>query len=535
MSAAHTPHNMLHNTPTLLAPVTAVALLFLLLPPRAAATCASPSPSAAGAASASPTPPPKWYVGRYFFHSNDAPIARVLGAQPPFVALTNTIIDALHSIEHAIRVEQQFRLNAHSAAHHDLQLRTPHICNLQDAQWALSARDQIQLRGYAQQPAVSCVTDYIAPSDRRETQLHHYVYTMARIIKRNAERIARAAHTNFSNADAIFDWPYSTKTEDCTINVLGAYRIDHRWLLNIGITNERKENYTAEFSRHYLNEGIGRNASVGTMRLPKRPPNDAPNQTHVVLNATTMMVSHSGVAAPGVFKFIPLDENLSVRRALDKADLYSQQVSDATSPSSIAILVLPLFLNLIPIALLADVSTRATFLYALLSDVLTVIPLSIKGIELMSIGSDRFIGAVVRMSSASSGQLSAAAAAEMYGALCKPKRNVLPTGVAFLTTSLVFLVAGLAFEVAAKKYASRRRRHRRAALARLSLSSASSASSAARSARAARSRASSGSADARGAHHVGMELDHYDDDDGGGPYDVPVDVEGGGEHGRHEL
>lgn len=496
-----------------------VAALALFTTPSVAKSCITPTPTPGLSPSPSPSKAPEWYIGRYFYHSSDAPIASVLNKQTKFISLTNTVISMLDNVERTIRFEQLYRLNAQNDE--NIQLRKPQICNLEDGQWAVSAQQQIALRGYTEKPVVSCVTDFIESDDNEETRQYEHIYEIARIIRDNAPRIAKAANTNFSNPDAIFDWPYNTKTEDCTINVLGAYRIQRDWLLNIGITNEKKENYTAEFSRHYINEGIGRDGKVGRMKLFKRPDNDAKNQTHVLIEgATTMMVSHNGIAAPAVIKPIPFEENLAVRRALDKADLYSQQVTDATSPSSIAILVLPLFLNLIPIALLADVSTRSTFLYALLSDVLTVIPLSIKGIELISIGSATFIGSVVRISSTSDGSESEAAAAEMYGALCVPKKDVLPTGIVFLTVSLVFLVAGLIGELVAKKYATKRRR---AMYGRMSVSSSNSGSSGSardggggsRNRARCRSGASNASVEARGAEHVGMELDSYDDGENG--------------------
>ncbi|PXF43110.1 Zinc finger protein OZF [Gracilariopsis chorda] len=399
-----------------------VAALALFTTPSVAKSCITPTPTPGLSPSPSPSKAPEWYIGRYFYHSSDAPIASVLNKQTKFISLTNTVISMLDNVERTIRFEQLYRLNAQNDE--NIQLRKPQICNLEDGQWAVSAQQQIALRGYTEKPVVSCVTDFIESDDNEETRQYEHIYEIARIIRDNAPRIAKAANTNFSNPDAIFDWPYNTKTEDCTINVLGAYRIQRDWLLNIGITNEKKENYTAEFSRHYINEGIGRDGKVGRMKLFKRPDNDAKNQTHVLIEgATTMMVSHNGIAAPAVIKPIPFEENLAVRRALDKADLYSQQVTDATSPSSIAILVLPLFLNLIPIALLADVSTRSTFLYALLSDVLTVIPLSIKGIELISIGSATFIGSVVRISSTSDGSESEAAAAEIPGMAERPNHT----------------------------------------------------------------------------------------------------------------
>eukprot|EP00178_Gracilaria_changii_P001873 TRINITY_DN1268_c0_g1_i1.p1 TRINITY_DN1268_c0_g1~~TRINITY_DN1268_c0_g1_i1.p1 ORF type:complete len:635 (+),score=104.43 TRINITY_DN1268_c0_g1_i1:6337-8241(+) len=485
-------------------------LLLASLIPAALASCVTPTPSPGSSPSPPPSPtppPPLWYNGRYFFYSADAPIGTALRKVNGFVDAVDAAIDLLESVESTIVKEQQFRLTAKQL---NLAFREPHICNLEDDEWRSSARDQLIVRGVPVQNItesrmLSCITDFVFPDDADELLMRDTVETISHKLSDAARNISVAANSNFSNPDAIYNWPLSTKTEDCHINVLGAFRVLSEWFLNIGITNEHQQNHVPENARQYLNENIGRGSVSGGLRLFVRPEDDAVNQTHVQTDATTMIVTHRGVAAPGVFKNIPLEENLAVVRALDKANLLSQQVSDALSPSSIAILVLPLALNLIPIALLADVGTKGTLIYAMLSDVITVIPLGIKGIELISIGSDVFYGSVLRMSSSSSGEVADLGAAEVYVARCVSKHNVLPTGIAFLTLSIVFMVLGLVGDVVAKRYAVR---HRRRLYGRISLSSSRSSSE--WSARA-RSRSDSASLmEARGAEHFGMELDAYD-------------------------
>lgn len=175
-------------------------------------------------------------------------------------------------------------------------------------------------------------------------------------------------------------------------------------------------------------------------------------------DASTLLVFHHGPAKPDFFKNTFLEDNVAVIRALDKSRHYSEQVSDALSPSSISILVLPLFLNTLPIALFADVSARTMLMYAILSDVLTTIPLFIKGVELITIGSRSRIAAITRISSGFNGTLADVAAAEVYVASCRSKQSVLPKGIGFVGISLAFLILGLAAEVLAREYVAYRRR-----------------------------------------------------------------------------
>ncbi|PXF44363.1 hypothetical protein BWQ96_05883 [Gracilariopsis chorda] len=458
----------------------------------------------------SPSPTPtvsttKWYTGRYFYYSSDAPISSTLLKVQPFWNNVDIAIRTLQDVDSQIH-SQKTRLLNNATNRSELHFQPP-ICNLQDQHWANSAQDQILLRGYSEKVDVSCVTDQVF-EDHQQQHIFDLVYSINNLTKSYAKTIARNARSNFTNPDAIFNWPYNTATQHCHLNVLGAYRIQTNWYLNVGITNDRQEKHLEDFGRKYLAEGLGRNGKTALMNLYRRPkPKDA-DQTHKLIhNATTIIISHRDTADPGVFKFTPLSENLAVRTALDKADFYSQQVSDAISPSSIALLVLPLFLNLVPIALIADVSTRSTFIYALLSDVLTVIPLSIKGIELISIGRSQFLGAVVRISSSADKKPSPAAAAEIYVAKCHEKKNVVTIGITFLTISLVFLVIGLAAEVIARRFATRRKKR---FYSRISLSSSTTASS----------RVQSHSlrisnppvSTTRGAAHINIERESYDGD-----------------------
>lgn len=474
-------------------------LIFIILPLNVnASPCKQSSPKP------TPTVPnTKWYSGRYFFYSKEAPISNTLLKVQPFRKSVQKAIQKLQDIDSQIH-SFKTRLLDNATSRAELRSQPP-ICNLQDQQWANSAQDQIRVRGYSEKVDVSCVTDHVFDHGQ-EQEVFELVYSLTNITKSYANEIAINSGSNFTDPDAIFNWPYNTATQDCHLNVLGGYRIGPNWYLNIGITNERQEKHLEDFGRMFLAEGIGQDGSIAHMKLYKRPEDDDDSQAHeLILNATTVIVSHRDTADPGVFKFTPLSENLAVRSALDKADFYSQQVSDAISPSSIAILVLPLFLNLVPIALIADVSTRSTFVYALLSDVLTVIPLTIKGIELISIGTSRFLGAVVRISSSASRSPSPAAAAEMYVAKCHPKKNVVTIGISFLTTSLIFLVIGLVAEVIARRIAARRKKR---FFHRVSLSSSSATSPRWRSHSLTLS--SSKMSAARGAAHINIEEDSYD-------------------------
>lgn len=58
---------------------------------------------------------------------------------------------------------------------------------------------------------------------------------------------------------------------------------------------------------------------------------------------------------------MPIAEAPALISALEDSELAADQAVDAMTPSNIAILALPMVLNVIPVALIADVSSRAFF------------------------------------------------------------------------------------------------------------------------------------------------------------------------------
>lgn len=370
-----------------------------------------------------------------------------------FVNNSDRALDMLESIEHQILDEQVSRIIDRRLP----SVPTLPVCNANDELWQKSAIDQVELR-FGVQPSILCVTD-VVPNEKEERDLHDVVREFNRQINRHAGKIAREAKTNFTDADSIFDYPHESQTEMCHVNVLGAYRLRDEWYLNVGITNEKKEKHLGEFKRLYLVEILRHGGGYGYMKLPERDAN------HRIRNdTTTIVVGHRSTAEPAVFKAVFLDDNIGVRRALSKAASYTQQTTEALSPSSLAILFFPLWMNLVPIAMLANVGTMKMILYALLSDVLTVLPLGIKGVELISIGSSEYVGSVVRMTSFRNGTRAEAAAAEVYVAQCHVKQNLVAIGGAFVAIALLFLVGGVLAEFIAKGYKERRRKKLYAAM-----------------------------------------------------------------------
>lgn len=79
----------------------------------------------------------------------------------------------------------------------------------------------------------------------------------------------------------------------------------------------------------------------------------------------------------------------AVNLALRAGEFERDILEDADTPSNQAIMILPVALALVPIALFQDASNLATVLYAVATDVVSVMPIAVKGMELVIYGSRR--------------------------------------------------------------------------------------------------------------------------------------------------
>lgn len=317
-------------------------------------------------------------------------------------------------------------------------------------------------------PETSCYTDYIDVAafsnesvpfttkqifdamGRRQSTLHKY---------RNS--IANDVLGNWSEPDTNFAFRYTISSKQCTVHVAAGLRVGRKWYLGTTLTNTGRTRNVPLFGRQWLTEYLhtacnGTRLEALLFSTRKRPPEG--NGTHLVMRNTTTSLA-TGRGSLGPYAFLPQypEENIALISAMDKSDRSIQQVDDALAPSSLAILLMPLALNLIPIALLADVQSLSMLLYTLMSDIVTVIPLSIKGVELIIIGRQHHISSAIRFTTSISGALSSSAGMEMWSAECRALDYVFPTGLAFLILAISFMIVGVALEFVAKYYLARRR------------------------------------------------------------------------------
>lgn len=388
-------------------------------------------------------------------------MTKTMARYPVIVSATEKLLNYVTGVEAAVHERLQ---NVRSLKPDDPFT----LCSYREKQWANTVHQVYGLRGW-EDPDTECVTDIHRVSlgvGYEVDDIYEAMYDRLVTIKKNIRVIAKSVIGNFSDPDVVYDCPYRRGFARCVLHPAMVIRLKENWYLAAALQNRPKAEQLKNFQRHKLKEyaRVDRGEMNDTLKMRIAVRGTVPllrrNDT------TTMMESWRRSANPSEFGIIPVDENVATIEALDQMDVPTQQVEDATTPSNIAILALPILLNLVPIALFAEVSTHVMLAYTLLSDVLTVFPMGIKGVELLLIHRTRYRSVVVRITSPSpltplnelGERTSEPAAAEIWAAECRISNNVRRIGWAFLVTSITFLFVGVFLECWAVWYAKRTKR-----------------------------------------------------------------------------
>lgn len=278
-------------------------------------------------------------------------------------------------------------------------------------------------------------------------------------VQRLANKVVVNPIWNTSTAERAIrarEFEYSIRTQKCKYDYAGFLHLKNDWFVVERITNAEKSVVQAEGSRRFLYEFISANGSSDSMAFQNVTANGTDGE--IWFGVTTSSANYTGAVTGSCFGNIYAPDNLAVSRALQRGEHQTQQAADATTPSNIAILVFPLVMNLVPVALIAEVNSVGMLLYTLLTDVLTAVPLAIKGVEVLLIGKRSNRAIVTRISGADVMDPNASKAAEVWVAECKARGSYTATGVTLLAVALTAMVGGIIAEFWAKTYMSKRQK-----------------------------------------------------------------------------
>lgn len=228
--------------------------------------------------------------------------------------------------------------------------------------------------------------------------------------------------------------------QTCTVDTVFAYRKNNVWYLRAGVTNAPAYVSKPDYQRQFMQEFFPRN---GTSSLQMKFRNI---KTEILERATTIVErwNNKGYA----IEQMSFDDLLSpLAQVYQKNQQAVDLSSDAITVSNAAILALPLVMNLIPAAFVADLHALGMFTYVVVTDVFSAIPIFIKGVELIRSSNPTQEEAFAYFSGDQS-----LGCMQSWVVQCKGQGKFRNVGIVFVAVSLVATIVGVALELWARKY-----------------------------------------------------------------------------------
>lgn len=140
-----------------------------------------------------------------------------------------------------------------------------------------------------------------------------------------------------------------------------------------------------------------------------------------------------------------VEEHAGMEPAIEAGDRHAELLQDSSAASNIAILLLPGLLTLFPIGLFDDASLKTLIIFSLATDILSVLPIIIKGSEMIHYGRKEYFGNEIRFHG-SIDDSSGIAIVQFLPAKCSFKSSQLRTGIILLAIGLLLMTMGLSLE-----------------------------------------------------------------------------------------
>lgn len=398
---------------------------------------------------------PEWALNHTFSASTTAPIATELNQRPAALPALQTLVEhmetlALRTVELRQNPPQRFVIPNEMFCSNRLD-RGPDKWR----SYAPTVNASTSQYGFGLVQR-NCETDLSTEAD---DTLIAAMKTYREEVQAVIPAAVRRHGLNWPKATSYLKYDLASAHDRCSIFHITAFRARGVWGINTGITNAGDTVFLPEWERHYMVEVLrvenDRIVPIPmTLRKPLDPVWDDPKFTRpfiteFVPNSTTLMSTWGGAPSTSLFRteYSP-ENNPGFEAALNVGAATLEQIQDALTASGMAILIAPIALCLLPLAIFAEVETSATMVYTIATDILTVFPLAIKGVELIrytnirhDATSSRVYGGVFD---------DEAVSIETWYADCDASNQVVVMGWLFLAMAIVFMIVGIALELGAK-------------------------------------------------------------------------------------
>lgn len=221
------------------------------------------------------------------------------------------------------------------------------------------------------------------------------------------------------------------------------FRVKGEWFFLSEVTNAKSDEVLGPRERFFYRELITLDKNNNTKILEVKIPNCNGNNV-TFPSGKAWVETWSDKVNASLFRDGSLNDDTGLRMVLEAIDARENDiVMDIDIASNLAILLLPVTLALIPLSLFQDVGTLVTVLYVIATDVMSVLPVGIKGVELILLSTRKhFARAAYAYGSADSPIL----IVEMWVSRCALKSMVQTRGIILLSVAISATVLGLILE-----------------------------------------------------------------------------------------
>lgn len=250
-----------------------------------------------------------------------------------------------------------------------------------------------------------------------------------------------------------FSYDREDRFRTCEAIKLMTYRSEEKWFMDARVTNsDASIEELIDYERYYAGEliqltGMGKLQSK-SMYLNESC--DINGNLSDPKSGTLFQARWKGKPSLNGFKNTLIEDSEALQKALKKTDFYAELVEDARLASSGAILLVPAVLAFFPLSLFQEVTLGTSIFYSAATDIVSVIPIFIKGVELYHFGARKSWGLVTEfIGNVDPGKV---AIAQTNVAFCTMKTFVRTQGIIYICIGLSLMVLGISLEILAWKY-----------------------------------------------------------------------------------
>lgn len=226
-----------------------------------------------------------------------------------------------------------------------------------------------------------------------------------------------------------------------------AFRIRGRWRLAIDITNEDPRKRLEEWKRGYYQETLYINNSGTVQSYPVNVGRCVNSKRVPGRSGFAFVTVWGGSPKWSAFLTDDIKDNPALKQVVDSLndnDYIKGQVEESFRVSSIAILLLPSIFVLVPVNFFQFVGDVCTVLYIILTDIVSVVPIAIKAIELLTFYNRKHYATI---SYIYGNNESPVMAAETWVSSCQLSDSVWRHGVGLLIFAVCAFLVGMLFEI----------------------------------------------------------------------------------------